>query len=169
MFGTMFKSAGIAALFTLGMGFPLAAQVVPQGEVAGFKIAKLVENRMCTAAWEGKSRKGHPVLYTYYGTAIGQRWHVAGFATPENLGLDAVTVGLGFDGTEQFARETEVRDGDFMFPFATLEEVETFEAAIPDAETLNVDLAEAGDGIDIPVADFRAALGAIRVCLTSLR
>lgn len=153
----------ILAIWTAGAA---AAQMVPYADIAGFKIARVEEPRICLAALEKPSEAGRKMIYTYYQTAAGQRWHVAGYDDPAHLTASEVALTVTVDTAFTLERRTEAREGDFMFPFASLEELLAFEASIPDGETLIISTGE--DQLNIDLGDMRAALGAITACLGAL-
>jgi len=69
------------------------------------------------------------------------------------------------DGEMTLDRVTEARDGDFMLPFQALAEIETHEARTRDGSVMRI--AVGGDHLDVPLADYRAALAALIACLDS--
>ena len=145
---------------------PASAQIVPFAEMAGYRVAHVEGSNICFAATTLRSEAEESMIYSYYQSAAGQRWHVAGYETAGVLTEATVKVGVLVDGVETLSRETETRDGDFMLPFETLAEIEGFEALISEGETMEIRVGDA-DRLLVPLADYRAALIAIAQCLTS--
>lgn len=150
------------------MATPSNAQIVPYAEIAGYQIARIESQNVCFAATEISSDAGHLMVYSYYQSKTGQRWHVAGYALENQLSGNRVAMRVTIDGTVTLERETETREGDFMLPFETLPEIEGHEALVKTGETLNITLNGDADALSLPLSDYRAALGAIATCLNSL-
>ncbi|MGI9389438.1 MAG: hypothetical protein ACR2O1_05205 [Boseongicola sp.] len=156
----------LAAAITLGL--PAAAQIVPFGDIAGYKIARIQSKGICFAALEIRSTGDQAMVYTYYQTVTGQRWHVAGFGSSEELRNGEVALEVAIDGQVTLARSTEARDGDFMLPFEALNEITEHEALVETGDQLTISINEGSDQLEIGLADHRAALGAIQACLSAL-
>ncbi len=146
---------------------PVAAQFTPYTEVAGYSVVNIQDTVVCFAATQLTSKANKVMVYTYYQSKVGQRWHVAGYEDTTALEPGQVAVTVSIDGTQALARDTEAREGDFMLPFANLEEIEGFEAMIPEGKTFEIELGN-GDSLDIPLDNYRAALHAITNCLSTL-
>lgn len=152
------------ALFLLWAA-PAAAQIVPFTDVAGYNVARVTGQNLCVAATDLRSQSGRGMVYSYYQTMAGQRWHVAGYASNEQLTDGEAAVVVSIDGEVTLDRVTEARDGDFMLPFATLAEIEGHEARVRDGSVMRI--AINGDHLDVPLAEYRAALAALTACLNS--
>ena len=99
-------------------------------------------------------------------TRAGQRWHVAGYGSNERLADGEAEVEVTIDGQVTLTRVTEARDGDFMLPFAALEEIEGHEARVRVGNIMRI--AINGDHLDVPLENYRAALAALTTCLNAL-
>lgn len=150
------------------IGSPAHAQIVPFAEIAGYTVARVQSQGICFAAVELNSIGGHPMVYTYYQTAAGQRWNVAGYKSGDILPDERAEIEVSVDDEVTLARDTEVRNGDFMLPFEALEEIQAHEAKIRSGQTMNISINEGSDQLVIGLADHRAALGAIQTCLSAL-
>ena len=146
---------------------PAAAQVTPYAEIDGYSVASVDGQGTCLAATELTSDAGQIMVYTYYQTNRGQRWHVAGFVSNAQLPDGEVAIRAEIDGTETVARMTAAQNGDFMLPFETLPEIEGHEALVKTGEVLTIHAGDT-DTLRIPLNDYRAALGAIQACLKAL-
>lgn len=158
---------GIALSAVLLAAGPARAQIVPFADVAGYKVAKLPTQHLCFAAVELRSAADHPMIYSYFQTLAGQRWHVASYGSSAELSDGAVEVEVSIDGQVTLARTTEARDGDFMLPFEAVAEIEGHEALIPTGETMRISV-NGEDHLLVDLQDHRAALGAIQACLNAL-
>lgn len=147
----------------MGMGTPAFAQVTPFAEVSGYNIAQVEDSAVCFAAIQLPSENGDEMLYTYYQAQAGQRWHVAGYVESV-FSVESVVVNLSVDGVETLSRETETRDGDFMFPFETLDEIQTHETLVKSGDTMVIKVGDT-DSLAVPLWDYRAALAAVQSCL----
>ena len=163
----MKHTALIFATLVLTNAGPAHAQVVPVGEAAGYQIASVPSQGVCFAALQTVSEAGKPMVYSYYQTGVGQRWHVAGYIFASELPDGDVTVTVQIDETTTLSRATETRDGDFMLPFAALDEIEAHENLVPEGEAMTLTVND-DDRLVIPLDDYRAAYVAIQSCLTSL-
>ena len=158
----------VGVLAILALPLPAFAQIVPFADVAGYKIARIQSQRICFAAIELDSAGGHPMVFTYYKNATGQRWNVAGYVSADVLEEASTNVEVSVDGDVTLARETEVRDGDFMLPFEALSEIQAHEAKIKTGEAMKISINQGSDQLLIALKDHRAALGAIQACLGAL-
>ncbi|NNE81885.1 MAG: hypothetical protein HKN18_16575 [Silicimonas sp.] len=156
------------ALAVVLLANPTSAQIVPYKDIAGYKVARVESQNVCFAAAEFGSDEGHQMLYSYYQTSSGQRWHVAGYASEARLAGDEVAVRVTIDGTVTLERATETRQGDFMLPFEALPEIQAHEALVQTGETMEISVNDGDDTLRVPLSDYRAALGAIAACLNSL-
>ena len=147
---------------------PAQAQIVPFADISGYTVARVQSQGICFAAVELKSAVGHPMVYTYYQTATGQRWNVAGYQSGEVLADSNAEIVVSIDDDITLARDTEVRNGDFMFPFEALQEIEAHEARIQTGENMRISINEGSDQLVIGLDGHRAALGAIQACLSAL-
>ena len=157
-------SLAVACVF----GLPAHAQIVPFGDIAGYKIARVQSQGICFAALETRSLGDQAMVYTYYQTATGRRWHVAGFGSSQELPNGEVAVEVAIDGEVTLARPTEARDGDFMLPFEALAEITAHEALIETGDQMTISINHGADNLVIALVDHRAALGAIQACLGAL-
>ena len=162
-----FQSRLLAAA-ALVLAAPASAQIVLFADIAGYKIARIESQNVCFAATELGSEAGHRMVYSYYQTKTGQRWHVAGYALENQLQGDRVAVRVSIGDTVTLERETEARDGDFMLPFEALPEIEAHEALIRTGDTMVIAIDGDSDALSLPLGDYRAALGAIAACLNAL-
>ena len=163
----MKRTTLILATFALTHGAPAHAQIVQVGKAAGYQIASVPEQGVCFAALETVSEAGKPMVYSYYQTGAGQRWHVAGYTYASDLPDGDVTVTVQIDDTTTLSRATETRDGDFMLPFAALDEIEAHENLVPEGEAMTLTVND-DDRLVIPLNNYRVAYDAIQSCLTSL-
>ncbi len=168
--GTKWTGGGrlAAALFLASLASPAAAQIIPFADIAGYKIARVQSQGICFAALETRSLGSQAMVYTYYQRATGQRWHVAGFGSSEELPNGEVAVEVSIDGEVTLSRSTEARDGDFMLPFEALAEITAHEALIETGDQMTISVNKGSDKLAIGLADHRAALGAIQACLSAL-
>lgn len=149
-------------------GFPVHAQIIPFGDIAGYKVARVQSQGVCFAAIELNSATGHPMVYTYYQRATGQRWNVAGYKSGDILTDASAEIEVSVDDDVTLAREAEVRNGDFMLPFEALVEIEAHEARIHTGEQMTISINDGFDHLVIGLEEHRAALGAIQACLNAL-
>ena len=144
------------------------AQIVPHSEVGEYNIAHVISGALCYAVLQQKSVGGEPMIYTYYETKIGQRWHVLGYADPQKITDASVNITIDIDDTETLKRETPTSDGDFMFPFANLDEIQAHEALIETGAVKSIAIAETGDTFEIQLEQHRAALSGLQDCLATI-
>jgi len=160
--------AAVLLAATSVFGLPAYAQIVPFADIAGYTVARVQSQGICFAAVELNSVGGHSMVYTYYQTATGQRWNVAGYKSDDIL-TDAVTeIEVSIDDDVTLLRDTETRNGDFMLPFESLEEIQAHEAKIRTGETMHISINDGSDQLAVGLVDHRAALGAIQACLSAL-
>ena len=158
-FGGGVLVAAIAALTG-----PAVAQVAPFAEVAGYDIAAIPENGVCFGVVELASEAGATMIYSYYQTVAGQRWHVASYADVDLSESDTIAIRVSIDGTETLARDTETRDGDFMLPFEALPEIQAHETLSLTGTSMVIEIGKT-DSLTVPLKDFRDAQGSIESCL----
>lgn len=144
------------------------AQMLPFGNVGDYRIATVEGQQVCVMTLETLSAANKPMVYSFYATPFGQRWHVVGFADPSDLPSATVGVTVTVDGATTLQRNTQTSDGDFMLPFETLAEIEGHENAIADGETLEIAMAEASDQVTLQLATHRIALKRMQDCLDAL-
>ena len=136
-----------------------------RAEVAGYTVASSQELGFCFATTRALSEARETMVYSFYKTNDGRRWHVAGYGLEDRLSDPFVEVRVTIDDSETLgARETQTSDGDFMLPFQTLDEITAHEAAVASGETLTIFIGDR-DSLSLPLADYRAALDAIDTCL----
>ena len=158
---------GLAMAFCLGAA-PVAAQIMPVAEVAGYKVARIGSQNVCFAAAELKSEAGSGVLYGYYTNKTGQRWHVLTYEAAADLPDGPLPVVVTIDGEETLARDTVAQGGDFMLPFEVLAEIEGHEARVATGAEMVVSIQGGEDALRVDLDDYRAALDAIETCLTAM-
>lgn len=147
---------------------PAAAQVIPHEEIAGYTVASSNELNFCFATTKATSAAGETMVYSFYKTNDGRRWHVAGYENRARLSDPTVTIGVAIDNVETLAaRETPTQDGDFMLPFAALDEITGHEAAVETGETLTISI-DQDDSLSLPLIDYRFAVQSIDDCLAKL-
>lgn len=159
IFGGGLLVAAIAALTA-----PAFAQVSPFAEVAGYDIAAIPENGVCFAVVQLQSEAGETMIYSYYQTVAGQRWHVASYANVDLSEDGTVAIRVSIDGAETLARDTETRDGDFMLPFEALPEIQAHETLTETGTAMVIEIGKT-DSLTVPLGDFRSALGSTQSCL----
>ncbi len=146
-----------------------SAQIVPFEETGEYRIAKVVSGNLCYAALKSQSVAGKPMVYTYYETKIGQRWHVLGYGKDAELEMPMVNITIDIDGETTLARETQTSDSDFMFPFENLEELQAYEALRDTGTLQTVTIAENGDKFELQLEPYRAALATLQDCLAEIK
>ena len=156
-----------AALFVCLFAAPASAQFTTKDEVAGYEVAHVEETNVCFIAKQFASEAGRPMIYSFYRTNQGQRWHVAGYELVKVLEGPQVSLRVSIDGTETLARVTETRDGDFMLPFERLEEIEAHEALVESGAHMEIQVGNI-DTLIVPLGDFRQALSALDACLAAI-
>ena len=137
-------------------------------DISGYTVARVQSQGICFAAIEQDSATGHPMVYTYYQTATGQRWNVAGYKSGEVLTDLSAAIEVSIDGDVTLDREAEVRNGDFMLPFEALPEIQVHEAKILSGDEMIISINKGSDQLVIGLDEHRAALGAIQACLSAL-
>lgn len=160
-----FRSLTLSLALMVGAA-PLDAQIVPVTEVGEYQIMKEENQQVCFAATELLSAQKKPMIYTYYASTQGQRWNVAGYASPIELEAGMITITVSVDGTETISRETVTRDGDFLLPFEALEELEAHEAQIKTGQVMLIAIGDV-DTVEVPLDAHRVALEAIADCLAT--
>ncbi len=124
-----------------------------------------MDQPVCLASIRSKSTAGQDFIYTYFQTNAGQRWHTIGYVESTALLSGTASLRVSVDGEEALDRATETREGDFMLPFETLDEITAFENMIPEGIYMTVEVAENNDTIPIELGRYRDALVAIDACL----
>lgn len=155
------------ALLSLVMPNPAQAQVIPFEETDTYDIAKVASRGFCFAATQLKSQNSHAVVYTYYQTVAGQRWHVVSYADASILGDGAQSLRVSIDGDLTLERATEARDGDFMLPFETLDEITAHEKRSAMGASKVIALTDVADTITLDLEAFRAIIPIMRECLVA--
>ena len=143
---------------------PAFAQVAPFDEVAGYDIAAIPDNGVCFGVVQLQSEAGATMIYSYYQTVAGQRWHVASYANVDLSDSETVAIRVAIDGTETLVRDAETRDGDFMLPFQALDEIQAHEQLTLTGTSMVIGIGDA-DSLTVPLEDFRAALSVIQSCI----
>ncbi len=156
-----------ALVFALAAS-PALAQIVSYAETAGYKIARIDSQGVCFAAAELRSDAGAAMIYSYYATTAGQRWHVLSYPSSEQLPDGMVSVVVEVDGETTLSRETEARGGDFMLPFEALAEITGHEEKVTGGDEMAVSVGDGADTLRVPLSDYRAALEVIQACLAAL-
>ena len=155
----------LALLFALlAPAAPLGAQIIPVTETSDYQIMKEDSQQVCFAATELLSAQKKPMIFTHYASTQGQRWSVAGYASAMELASGMINISVAVDGTETISRETVTRDGDFLLPFETLEELEAHEALISAGTAMSITIGDV-DTVDVALDAFRVALEAMANCL----
>ncbi|MEL7344224.1 MAG: hypothetical protein AAFN59_05105 [Pseudomonadota bacterium] len=153
--------AGVAALLAL----PASAQIEPFADTSGYSVARVAGQNTCFASLRSKSAAGQDFIYSYFQTQAGQRWHTIGYVSPAALLTGTATVRVSVDGTLALDRATQTQEGDFMLPFAVLEEITGLEDMVPTGEFMTIEVAENNDTLAIELARYRDALVSIDACL----
>ena len=147
------------------------AQITPFAESNSYEIAKVASKGFCFAAAQMRSESDNPMLYTFYKTVAGQRWHVLGFEKTGIINDGELGLKVGIDGVETLKNSTETRDGDFMLPFRTVDEIRSHEKLLDEGRLMRVDISspigEPIDTVTVQLENYRAALAIMNDCVQS--
>ncbi|MDG2257044.1 MAG: hypothetical protein P8L68_00915 [Paracoccaceae bacterium] len=161
-----FRTCVVSIALTYGSTLPLAAQVVPIETASGYEIARIVSADVCFAVGDFKSENGHDMVISYYRARTGQRWQVAGYLSAEDHPEESDTVSIVIDGKKSLTRVVEIREGDFIVPFESLEELEAFERDVENGTMLTFELEQ--DSFNIELESYRSAIGATIACVDAI-
>ncbi len=161
------KTSLISTTIIIGSVLPSTAQVVPIESVAGYEIARIVSADVCFAVGDFKSEQGKDMVISYYRAKTGQRWQVAGYLSALDHPAASDTLSIVIDEASTLTRNVEIRDGDFIVPFETLEELEAFERGVESGTTLTLDLEQDSFKIDLEI--YRSAIDATIACVDEIK
>lgn len=157
----------VCSLFSLTATTTLA-QLVPYANADDYKIARVDGQQVCVMTIETDSVAAKPMIYSFYATPFGQRWHVIGYAAADDLGAETVDVTVSVDDQVTLARSTQAQDGDFMLPFENLSEIEGHEDALAEGDNLTIAIAETQDSLTLGLDIHRFALRRMQDCLDAI-
>ncbi|MDG2339972.1 MAG: hypothetical protein P8L32_02080, partial [Paracoccaceae bacterium] len=133
----------------------------------GYEIARIVSSDVCFAVADFGSQQGHDMVISYYRAKTGQRWQVAGYLSGFDHPSASDTLSIVIDEISSLTREVEIRDGDFIVPFESLEELEAFEHNVESGTTLTFELEQ--DSFSIDLEAYRAAIDATKTCVNEIQ
>lgn len=164
---TKFFNFGLIAIFfTSAFWQTSSAQVVPMDDVAGYKIARIISADVCFAVANLRSAQNHDIVFSYYRAKSGQRWQVGGYLSALDHPATSDTVTIAIDRDPKLTRDVVFKDGDFIVPFESLLELQTYERDIEGGAILTFSLEN--DSFEIELLKFRAAIEATQTCVDEI-